>query len=110
VEEDPMSDDERQERQEDRALFKVMLGSIVGLVGVVAVLAVTAVVVVGNSGTTSARQAAGAPVALATAAARTVTVAMHDPGCHWFQVGPNSFEKSATVKDLSFWPITTRPA
>ena len=94
-----MSDDEGQERQEDRALFKVMLGAIIGLAGTVAVLAITAVVVVGKSGTSPTRQAASAPVALATpAAAQTVTVAMHDPGCHWFQVGPTSFEKAATVQ------------
>ena len=94
-----MSDDERQERQEDRALSKVMVGSIIGLAGVVAVLAIVAVVAVGNGGTSSTRQAASPPVAQATPpTARTVTVAMHDPGCHWFQVGPTSFEKTATVQ------------
>jgi len=89
-----MSDDEKQERQEDRALFKVMVGSIIGLAGVVAVLAIAAVVVVGKSETSSPSQAASAPVAQGT----PVTVAMHDPGCHWFQVGPNSFQKAATVQ------------
>lgn len=29
--------------------------------------------------------------------ATTVTVAMHDPGCHWFTVG-NKFVKTLTVK------------
>jgi hypothetical protein len=94
-----MSDDERQERQEDRALSNVMVGSVIGLVGVVAVLAIVALAVVGNGGTSSPRQAASAPVAQATPpTARTVTVAMHDPGCHWFQVGANSFRKATTVQ------------
>src|SRR5438309_10915127 len=94
-----MSHDERQERQEDRALLKVMLGSIIGLAGVVAALAIAAVVAVGASGTSPSHQAAIAPAGQATApAAKTVTVAMHDPGCHWFQVGPNSFKKVATVR------------
>ncbi|HEX6459575.1 MAG TPA: hypothetical protein VF032_11710 [Thermoleophilaceae bacterium] len=94
-----MSDDERQERQEDRALSTVMVGSIMGLAGVVAVLAIVAVVAVGNGGTSSARQAASPPVARATPPTpRTVTVAMHDPGCHWFLVGHNSFGKAATVQ------------
>lgn len=90
-----MSDDER---QEDRALLRVMVGTIVGLAGVVAALAIVAVVVGGQSGASGSPRAASAPVAQATRAApRTVTVAMHDPGCHWFQVGPNSFGKSETV-------------
>ena len=51
---------------------------------------------------------AGAAVALAgafgtlgasasPAATKTVVVAMHDPGCHWFQVG-TSFRKTLTVR------------
>ena len=32
-----------------------------------------------------------------THAPKTVVVAMHDPGCHWFQVG-TSFRKNLTVK------------
>ena len=92
-----MSADERQEREEDRALLKVMVGSIIGLAGVVAALAIVAVVVVGQSRASGPRQASGASVAAAAPAARTVSVAMHDPGCHWFQVGPNSFKKAATV-------------
>ena len=51
---------------------------------------------------------AGAAVALAGAfgtlgasasptAPKTVVVAMHDPGCHWFQVG-TSFRKFLTVR------------
>ncbi|HEV2593251.1 MAG TPA: hypothetical protein VGU02_15320 [Gaiellaceae bacterium] len=31
------------------------------------------------------------------ATAKTVTVAMHDPGCHWFQVG-TSFRRNLMVK------------
>ena len=30
-------------------------------------------------------------------AVKTVTIAMHDPGCHWFQVG-TSFRKNLTAK------------
>lgn len=94
-----MSDDERQERQEDRAMFKVMVGSISGIAGVVAILAIVAVVVAGSSGTSPPRQVASAQLAQVTPpTARTVTVAMHDPGCHWFQVGTSSFEKAATVQ------------
>src|SRR5689334_1845405 len=37
------------------------------------------------------------PVSSASVApVRAVTVAMHDPGCHWFQVG-QAFQKSETV-------------
>jgi hypothetical protein len=49
--------------------------------------ALAALVVAGiaSAGTTAAR------------AATKVTVAMHDPGCHWFQVG-SSYKKTLTVK------------
>jgi len=40
-------------------------------------------------------QARTMPMA-ATPAAQTVTVAMHDPGCHWFQQG-QSFTKTMSV-------------
>ena len=93
-----MSDDERQERQEDQALLKVMVGSIIGLAGVVAALAIVAVVVVGQSGASAPRPAASTSAAQVTQPTRTVTVAMHDPGCHWFQIGPNSFGKAETVR------------
>jgi hypothetical protein len=48
----------------------------------------TAVAVAGVFGTMG--------VSARPAAAKTVTIAMHDPGCHWFQVG-SSFRKSLVV-------------
>jgi hypothetical protein len=42
--------------------------------------------------------AAGVATAAPGAAkAKAVTIVMHDPGCHWFQVG-SKFTKSLTVK------------
>ena len=43
-----------------------------------------------------AKNATSATTTAATPQARTVTVAMHDPGCHWFQVG-SQLEKSMSV-------------
>lgn len=40
---------------------------------------------------------AGQAFAGSRSAARTVTVAMHDPGCHWFATG-GGFTKSLSVK------------
>jgi hypothetical protein len=39
---------------------------------------------------------AGMMAASGASAPRTVTVAMHDPGCHWFQIG-TSFKKTLAV-------------
>jgi hypothetical protein len=37
-----------------------------------------------------------APAGHAAATPKTVKIVMHDPGCHWFQVG-NKFTKTMTV-------------
>jgi hypothetical protein len=42
------------------------------------------------------RSAQPAPVAAAAPKAQVVTVAMHDPGCHWFQVN-GDYRKSLSV-------------
>ncbi len=41
--------------------------------------------------------AAGATGATGSRSATTVTIAMHDPGCHWFSVG-GKFVKTLSVK------------
>jgi hypothetical protein len=38
-----------------------------------------------------------APAATSAQTATKVTVAMHDPGCHWFQVG-TAYRKNLTVR------------
>lgn len=75
-------------------------GFFLGLIGLLSLLA--AVAYVGNGATSGTPQPmVGAMsqhmgVAGAAPAARTVAVAMHDPGCHWFQVG-RSYKKSLAV-------------
>jgi hypothetical protein len=60
-------------------------------IGVLSLLAAVALVSYNRGENRSAM-----PMAAATAPAQTVTVAMHDPGCHWFQVG-TTFQKRLSV-------------
>jgi hypothetical protein len=72
-------------------------GFFLGLIGVLSLLA--AVVYVGEGATTSMPQGSmpqHTVAAGARPAAQTLTVAMHDPGCHWFQVG-RSYKKSLAL-------------
>lgn len=86
AEEPTPQDQELQEAQE--RISRRIGGFALGLIGVMTVaMAVAYVAVPGHH---MARPVAAVP------AAQTVTVAMHDPGCHWFQVG-TSYEKSVRV-------------
>jgi hypothetical protein len=65
-------------------------GFFLGLIGIMSLVAAVAYLALpGND------QAGTMPMA-ATPAAQTVTVAMRDPGCHWFQQG-QSFTKTMSV-------------
>jgi hypothetical protein len=50
--------------------------------------------------TALAVSAAAAPQAARAKKTVPVTIAMHDPGCHWFAVG-TSFKKSLTVRGIA---------
>lgn len=79
-------DQELQEAQ-NRISHRIS-GFFLGLIGIMSLVA--AVAYLALSGNDQARPAAAVP------AAQTVTVAMHDPGCHWFQQG-QSLTKSMSV-------------
>jgi len=63
-------------------------GFFLGLIGALSLVAAVAYVAMPGNGHT--RMGAAVPTA------QTVTVAMRDPGCHWFQQG-QSFTKSMSV-------------
>jgi hypothetical protein len=84
---DPQEQQEAQIRISNR-----ISGFFLGLIGALSLLAAVAYVGNGAGGGTSQPSAA----AVAAPATRTVTVAMHDPGCHWLQIG-RSYKKSLAV-------------
>ena len=91
---DPQEQQEAQLRISNR-----ISGFFLGLIGVLSLLA--AVIYVGHGATSSTTQMARGMsqhmgIAAAAPPTRAVTVAMHDPGCHWFQVG-GSYKKSLAV-------------
>jgi hypothetical protein len=80
----------KQEQEQQEAELKIskrINGFFLGLIGLFSLLAAVAYVALAPSD----RQ----PVA-AVPTAQAVTVAMRDPGCHWFQVG-QSFQKTLSV-------------
>jgi hypothetical protein len=60
-----------------------------GLIGVLSVVAAIAAI-------SMPHHMASPPVAAPIVPTKTVTVAMHDPGCHWFQVG-SDFRKTLST-------------
>lgn len=91
--------DSQQQQEAERRISNRISGFFLGLIGVLSLLA--AVAYVGNGATNSVPHMSASSMsqhmaAGAAPATQTVTVAMHDPGCHWFQVG-NSYKKSLTV-------------
>ncbi len=81
----------REEQEQQEAQLRIsnrISGFFLGLIGVLSLLA--AVAYVGFSGNN------GSPPVAAVPAPQTVTVAMHDPGCHWFQTG-QGFQKSMSI-------------
>jgi hypothetical protein len=84
-----MADQELQEAQ-DRISHRIS-GFFLGLIGIMSLVAAVAYLALpGND------QAQPLGTGAVPAAAQTVTVAMRDPGCHWFQQG-QSFTKSMSV-------------
>lgn len=86
MEEQP-TQQERDQQEAELKISKRISGFFLGLIGLFSLLAAVAYVALSPSD----RQ----PVAAAPTA-QAVTVAMHEPGCHWFQVG-QSFQKSLSV-------------
>ena len=83
----PTPEDQELQEAQNRISHRIS-GFFLGLIGIMSlVAAVTYVALPGND---TAKTVAAPP------AAQTVTVAMHDPGCHWFQVG-QSLQKSLSV-------------
>jgi hypothetical protein len=85
--EQPTSQDQELQIAQNRISHRIS-GFFLGLIGVMSLLAVVAYVAL--PGNDQVRTVGAVP------AAQTVTVAMHDPGCHWFQQG-QSFTKSMAV-------------
>jgi hypothetical protein len=85
---DEVTQEERELQEAQLKISNRISGVFLGLIGVLSLLA--AVAYVGFSDNIGSQPVAAAP------AAQTVTVAMHDPGCHWFQVG-QGFQKSLSI-------------
>jgi hypothetical protein len=80
-------------QQAQTRISHTISGFFLGLIGVMSLVAAVAYLALpGND------QARTLPMAgmMGAGPAQTVTVAMHDPGCHWFQQG-QSFTKSMSV-------------
>lgn len=61
---------------------------------------VTTILVLFAAAAALAVSAMAAPAAKRAPKANNVTIAMHDPGCHWFAVGAK-FKKSITVRGIA---------
>lgn len=85
--EQPTSRDQALQEAQSRISHRIS-GFSLGVIGIMSLVA--AVMYVALPGNDQARSVAVVPTA------QTVTVAMHDPGCHWFQQG-QSFTKSMSV-------------
>jgi hypothetical protein len=87
-----------EERNRDEIRISNRISGIAfALIGLLSLVA--AVAYVASSGTNHMTPRGGMPMmgAGVTPAAQTVTVAMRDPGCHWFQVG-SAYQKSLSVQ------------
>jgi hypothetical protein len=102
MKESEMADQETKEERDAQYLriSHGIHGVFLALIGILSLVAAVAYVALnGNTTTTTGlRMANGSPMMSGTAAAPTgtVTVAMHDPGCHWFKVG-NGYKKTVAV-------------
>jgi hypothetical protein len=85
---DQATQEERSEREAHLRMSRGISGFAIGLIGALSFLA--AVAYIAKEGGPST------PVAPATAQAAEVNVAMHDPGCHWFQTN-QGMKKDLTV-------------
>ncbi len=86
-----MTDRESELEQARREISKRISGTFFALIGVLSLL--VAVALVASSGGQQT-QSVARPAMMTPS--QTVTVAMHDPGCHWFQVG-QTYQKSMSV-------------
>ena len=84
-----MNESEREAAQ--HAISHRISSFFLGLIAILSALALTAVILTPHH---PRSQMAVAPAAIAPTS--TVTVAMHDPGCHWFQVG-GAYRKTLSV-------------
>jgi hypothetical protein len=83
----------KQEQEDRQAQIMISNRISVAFFGLIATLSLlTALAFALTSGTATTRM----PMRLATPAAQTVTVAMRDPGCHWFQTA-QGYQKSMSV-------------
>lgn len=92
--------DEQRLRAAENTAYSYKFISYAALVLAAIAMAVAAVSVITASNDNGNSMPMRGPSGLASSTPATpasaVTVAMHDPGCHWFQVG-QSFQKSVTV-------------
>ncbi len=87
-----MTDRERELEQAQAKISNRISGIYFALIGVLSL--VVAVALVASSGGDQT-QSAARPAMMVTPS-QTVTVAMRDPGCHWFQVGQD-YQKSMSI-------------
>jgi hypothetical protein len=85
--EEQSTQQEQERREAELKISKRISGFFLGLIGLFSLVAAVAYVALSPA---DQQPVAAAPTAQA------VTVAMRDPGCHWFQVG-QSFQKSLSV-------------
>jgi hypothetical protein len=79
------------QREQDAARISHRIsGAFFWLIGGFCAILIAAVIVSPNGGSSQPAPVAAKPVA------QVVTVAMHDPGCHWFQVN-GDYKKSLAV-------------
>lgn len=86
-----MTDREREQERAQSEISKRISSTFFALIGVFSLVVAVALVASGGNQT----QSVARPAMMATPS-RTVTVAMHDPGCHWLQVGQD-YQKSMSV-------------
>jgi hypothetical protein len=94
----PEQQNPQEEQEAQIRISNRISGFFLGLIGALSLLAAVAFVSYGNSDRMHP-MAGGSPLVAGGTApvAKTVTVAMHDPGCHWFQVGQTLKRSMATT-------------
>jgi ABC-type transport system involved in cytochrome bd biosynthesis fused ATPase/permease subunit len=87
------SQDQELQQAQKRISHRIS-GFFLGLIGIMSLVAAVAYLALPGNDQTQTMPMAGRM--MAATPAQTVTVAMRDPGCHWFQQG-QSFTKSMSV-------------
>ena len=93
--EQPTSQDQELQKAQNRISNRIS-GFFLGLIGIMSLVAAVAYLALPGNDQARTMPMAGNMSMTGAPAAQTVTVAMRDPGCHWFQQG-QSFTKTMSV-------------